>query len=259
MKRSGKRLLIAGNWKMNLNRTMAIDLAGEFATADLPTEVDVCICPPYVYLDAVGIRIHGTRIQLGSQDVYFEPPGAFTGEISTSMLSDVGCDFVILGHSERRNVIGESNELINRKVKAVLNAKLTPILCLGELLEQREAGKTLDVVQNQFDGSLAGISAEQMARIVLAYEPVWAIGTGKTATPEQAQEVHSDLRKIMAKCYNSAIAQDVRILYGGSVKPSNASELLSQADIDGALVGGASLDSDGFLQIIAAGRTAATV
>lgn len=257
--RSEKRLLIAGNWKMNLDRRMAIDLAGELATADLPTEVDVCICPPYVYLDAVGNRIRGTRIQLGSQDVYFEPPGAFTGEISTSMLSDVGCEFVILGHSERRNVIGESNELINRKVCSVLAAGLIPILCIGELLEEREAGNTRSVVENQLTGSLAGISADQLQGIVLAYEPVWAIGTGKTATPEQAQEVHCDLRKIMSDRYNPAIARDVRILYGGSVKASNACELLSQADIDGALVGGASLDADGFLQIIAAGRTAATV
>ena len=174
------------------------------------------------------------------------------------MLADVGCKFVILGHSERRNVIGESDELINLKVKAVLAAGLNPILCVGELLEQREAGQTLEVVKRQFEGSLEGISADQMKKIVLAYEPVWAIGTGKTASPDQAQEVHFDLRKIMAERYNPEVAQHVRILYGGSVKPANAGDLLSQTDIDGALVGGASLDADSFLQIISAGKPSST-
>ena len=179
------------------------------------------------------------------------------GETSTAMLVDLGCKYVILGHSERRNVIGECDTLINKKVKAALAAGLTPILCVGELLEQREAGKTLDVVRGQFEGSLAGITAEQMNQIVVAYEPVWAIGTGKTASPEQAQEVHADLRKIIEEHYNSQTSDSVRILYGGSVKPANAAELMSQPDIDGALVGGASLTADSFAAIIEAASVGA--
>ena len=240
---------------MNLDQSGSVELAQALASGDLPSDVDVAVCPPHVYLDSVHQAISRSAIGLGAQDVYFEESGAFTGEVSTAMLNDVGCKFVILGHSERRNVIGETNETINRKVKAAFAAGLTPILCVGELLEQREAGNTLAVVKEQFEGSLDGVSAEQMQQIVLAYEPVWAIGTGKTATPDQAQEVHADLRKIMTESYNADVAQSVRILYGGSVKPDNAAELLSQTDIDGALVGGASLKSDSFLQIIAAGVT----
>ncbi len=253
-----RRILIAGNWKMNLDKAGSVDLAKSLASADLPSACDVAICPPYVYLDAVNHAVSGSSIGVGSQDVYFEASGAFTGEISTSMLSDVGCKYAILGHSERRNVIGENNETINRKVKVALDAGLIPILCVGELLEQREAGQTLAVVKEQFEGSLAGVTAEQMMQIVLAYEPVWAIGTGKTASPQQAQEVHADLRKIMTQSYNSEVADSVQILYGGSVKPANAAELISQVDIDGALVGGASLKADSFLQIIAASQTNAT-
>ena len=194
-------------------------------------------------------------MQVGGQDVYFEASGAFTGETSTAMLSDVGCKFVILGHSERRNVIGESDELINKKVHAALAAGLTPVVCVGELLEQRESGQTAEVVKAQFTGSLAGLDESQMRQTVIAYEPVWAIGTGKTASPEQAQEVHADLRKLVESQYNSETASLVRILYGGSVKPANAAELMGQADIDGALVGGASLKADSFLEIIAAAST----
>ena len=249
-----RKILVAGNWKMNLERSSSVGLAQSLSKRHQEFEdVDVAICPPFVYLDAVAAAVSGSSIGLGGQDVYHETGGTFTGETSPQMLNDIGCQYVILGHTERRNVIGESNELINRKVKAALAAGLKPILCVGELLEQREAGKTLAVVTEQFNGSLADISADQMKDIVLAYEPVWAIGTGKTASPEQAQEVHFDLRKIMAERYNSEIAQSVRILYGGSVKPANAGELLSQTDIDGALVGGASLDADSFTQIIAAG------
>ena len=243
---------------MNLDKAGSTELASALTNAELPEDVDVAVCPPYVYLDAVSGSVAGSKVALGSQDVYFEASGAFTGEISTSMLADIGCKFVILGHSERRNVIGESNETVNRKVIATLEAGLTPILCVGELLQQREAGETLSVVKAQFEGSLAGVSADQMQQIVLAYEPVWAIGTGKTATPDQAQEVHADLRNIMTESYNAEVAESVRILYGGSVKPDNAAELLSQTDIDGALVGGASLKPDSFLQIIAAGQTNAT-
>ncbi len=213
-----RRPLIAGNWKMNLNKHESIALAKSLCHSD-DSDADILICPPYVYLDAVNQACSGSAVHVGSQDAYFEGNGAFTGEISVDMLKDVGCQFVILGHSERRHILGEQDELINKKLQAVLAAGLTPILCVGETLDEREAGKTLEVVQSQFSGSTAGLTDEQMRKTVVAYEPVWAIGTGKTATPEQAQEVHADLRKIIAKGYNSATADEVRILYGGSVKP----------------------------------------
>ena len=247
-----RRPLIAGNWKMNLNRSDAVALGQAIASADVGVGAEVLICPSHVYLDSVSAAISGSQVALGGQDVYFEASGAFTGETSASMLVDVGCSYVILGHSERRNVIGETDQLINKKVKAALAAGLTPILCVGELLEQREAGETHEVVKSQFLGSLADISDEEMRKIVIAYEPVWAIGTGKTASPEQAQEVHADLRKLLAKHYTSETSEIVRILYGGSVKADNAVELISQTDIDGALVGGASLVPSGFIAIIQA-------
>lgn len=248
-----RRPLIAGNWKMNLSRDESVELVSGIAAGEIGADVDVLVCPTYVYLDAVAQAAKGSdKVHVGAQDVYFEEKGAFTGEISTAMVKDIGCSHVILGHSERRHVIGESDELINKKVKAVLAAGLTPVLCVGELLEEREAGKTMEVVKSQIDGSLVGLSADQVNKTVIAYEPVWAIGTGKTASPEQAQEVHADLRKLLAERYTEATASEVRILYGGSVKPGNAADLLSQEDIDGALVGGASLKSDSFLQIIAA-------
>ncbi len=245
-----RRPLIAGNWKMNLNRSDAVALATSLAGVKATDDVDVLVCPSNVYLDAVSSAVSGSKVAVGAQDVYFEPNGAFTGETSTDMLSDVGCSYVILGHSERRNVIGEPDELINKKIKAVLAAGLTPVLCVGELLEEREAGRTMEVVTSQFEGSLASIGEADVRKTVIAYEPVWAIGTGKTASPEQAQEVHADLRKLLAERYNQDTADSVRILYGGSVKPDNAAMLMSQPDIDGALVGGASLKPDSFAAII---------
>ena len=237
---------------MNLSRSEATDLAKGVAAAEAGANTDVLVCPSNVYLDAVAGAVSGSKVAVGGQDVYFEASGAFTGETSTSMLKDVGCSHVILGHSERRNVIGECDKLINKKFHAALEAGLTPVLCVGELLEDREAGKTTEVVQSQITGSLEGVTAEQMVKAVIAYEPVWAIGTGKTASPEQAQEVHADLRKMLADMYNSEVADSVQILYGGSVKPNNAKELLGQSDIDGALVGGAALDTESFAAIIAA-------
>ena len=234
---------------MNLNKADAIALAQGLA-AKPADQCDVLVCPTPVYVDAVCAAVAGSHVAVGGQDVYFESNGAFTGETSTVMLKDLGCAYVILGHSERRNVIGECDKLINKKVHAALNAGLVAVLCVGELLEEREAGKTIEVVKSQFEGSLAGVSAEQMKNVVIAYEPVWAIGTGKTASPEQAQEVHADLRKIMASHYNQETSDSVRVLYGGSVKPANAAELMSQPDIDGALVGGASLEVDSFTAII---------
>ena len=247
-----RRPFIAGNWKMNLDRASAAALAEALARqAEAVSDVDLAVCPPSVYIDAVGKALAGSPIALGAQNVYHQPSGAYTGEISVAMLKDLGCRYVILGHSERRHVLGETDEQINEKVLAALGAGLTPIVCVGELLEQREAGQTLEVIRRQFDGSLAGLSAPQMGQIVLAYEPVWAIGTGKVATPEQAEGVHLDLRKIMEDRYNEEVAQSVRIQYGGSVKPENAAELLAQPDIDGALVGGASLKADQFMGIVA--------
>jgi triosephosphate isomerase (TIM) len=247
-----RRPFIAGNWKMNTNRASAVALAEAVAKQAASLEgVDLAVCPPSCYLDAVGRAIAGSKVALGAQNMYHEKDGAFTGELSAAMLCDLGCKYVILGHSERRHILGETDAAINKKVYAALAARLTPIVCVGELLSEREAGQTLAVIQSQFDGSLAGLSAEQMATIVIAYEPVWAIGTGKVATPQQAEDVHLGLRKIIRERYNSSIADSVRLQYGGSVKPDNAAELLKQPDIDGALVGGASLKADQFLGIVA--------
>ena len=250
-----RRPFIAGNWKMFKTRGEAVALArGIAAGVTAGGEVDVAVCPPSVYLDAVGQAIRGSAVGLGGQNMYHEKFGAFTGEINAEMLLDVGCKYVILGHSERRQVFAETDALINRKVHAAIKLGLIPIVCLGETLDQRKAGKTQDIVRGQFDGSLAGLTAEQMQQTVIAYEPVWAIGTGVKASPEQAEEVHADLRKLIEARYNSQVASAVRIQYGGSVKPDNAAETLAQPNVDGALVGGASLEVDGFLAIIAAAK-----
>jgi len=248
-----RRPLVAGNWKMNLDRAGAVSLAVDVAAraADFDT-VELAVFPPFVYLDAVRAAVAGSGLAYGGQDMYHQANGAFTGEISAAMLVDLGCRYVILGHSERRHILGESDEEVNKKVHAALAAGLVGVVCLGELLTQREAGRTADIIRQQFDGSLARVTQEQMAHIVIAYEPVWAIGTGKVASPEQAEEVHMDLRKILADRYNTTTADAVRILYGGSVKASNAAELMAQPNIDGALVGGASLKADEFLGIAAA-------
>jgi len=243
---------IAGNWKMNTTRAEAVALAE--GLKDAGEGVDVAVCPPSVYLDAVVTALEGSSVGVGAQNMYHEASGAYTGELSAGMLTDIGCKYVILGHSERRHILGETDADINLKVKAALAGDLIPILCVGETLKEREADQTAAVVQTQVEGSLADITAEQMAGIVIAYEPVWAIGTGKVATPEQAEAVHSDLRRLLENRYNAATAEAVRIQYGGSVKPENAKELLSQPNIDGALVGGASLKADSFLGIIAGAK-----
>ena len=250
-----RRKFIAGNWKMNLDRKAAVALAEAVARdAEKTSDVDLAICPPACYLDAVGQAIRGSRLALGAQNVYHEANGAFTGEISATMLCDLGVKYVILGHSERRHILGETDAEINKKVHATLQAGLQPILCVGELLSEREAGMTMNVIRKQFEGSLAGVTAAQLKGTVIAYEPVWAIGTGKVASPQQAEEVHLALRKIVADRYNNEIAQSIPIQYGGSVKPDNARELLGQPDIDGALVGGASLKADQFLGIAAGAK-----
>jgi triosephosphate isomerase len=245
------RTLIAGNWKMNTDRAAAVELAKGIAAAagDAPGNVDLLVCPPSIYVAAVADAVAGSPVAVGAQNMYHEGNGAFTGEISAAMLLDVGARYVILGHSERRNLLGESNEDVNAKVLAALDSGLVPILCVGELLHQREAGETHDVIRTQINGSLASVSAEQILKTVIADEPVWAIGTGKVATPEQAEEVHADLRKLLTDRYNDEIAAQVQILYGGSMKPDNAGELLAQPNVNGGLIGGASLKVDDFLGI----------
>jgi triosephosphate isomerase len=248
-----RRFLIAGNWKMNTVRSSAEALAGAVAAAVAKSAaVDVMVAPPFPYLCVVRDALAGSGVSLGAQNCWPEPPGAFTGEVSVDMLKDAGCAMVILGHSERRHVLGESDEVINRKVRAVLAAGLQPVFCVGELLAERNAGQTEAVLDRQLDGGLRDITADAAERIVVAYEPVWAIGTGVNATPEQAQAAHSHLRKRLAERYNSGLAGRLRILYGGSVKPDNAGSLLGQPDVDGALVGGASLKPEQFLPIVEA-------
>ena len=247
-----RKPFICGNWKMNTNRAEAVALAEATAAtaADVPA-VEVGACPPACYLEAVLAAAEGTPLVVGGQNMYVEPKGAFTGEIAGPMLADLGCTNVILGHSERRHVFGEPDDLISRKVHAAFACGLKPILCVGELIEQRRAGDTEAVVRRHVTTGFEGLSEEQAADVVVAYEPVWAIGTGETATPDQAQQVHAFLRTLLADLYDARLAQAVRIQYGGSVKPENARDLMAQADIDGALVGGASLKADSFAAIIA--------
>ncbi len=250
---------VAGNWKMNTTRAEAAALAGAVAAGcgNWPGVI-VAVCPPFPYLDVVGRALAGSAVALGAQDVYFEKSGAFTGEVSAAMLADLGCRYAITGHSERRHILGETDPLIRRKVKAALAARLTPIVCVGELLSERDANETIGVVTAQVSSAIAGLNADDAARLVFAYEPVWAIGTGRHATPEQAEEVHSRIRTILADRYNASLADGTVIQYGGSVKASNAELLLRQPDVDGALVGGASLQAPEFLGILdAARRTAA--
>ena len=247
-----RKPFIGGNWKMNTDSKTAVELAKGVAQKceQLLSQIDVSVCPPFVYLAAVKNALGQSKIGLGAQDVYFEPKGAFTGEISCQMLKDVGCKNVLIGHSERRHVIKETDALINKKLIASLDAGLLPIFCVGELLEERNAGKTEDVVKEQIQKGMAGISAEKAKAIVIAYEPVWAIGTGVNATPAQAQEVHLMIRQLIAAMYNKDFADQMIIQYGGSAKPDNAAELMSQPDIDGLLVGGASLKADDFAAMI---------
>lgn len=215
--------------------------------------VEVALCPPAVFLSQVAQSVAGTPVGLGAQNLYPADDGAFTGEVNASMLTDVGCRYVILGHSERRALMGETDEQISTKLHAALAGNLIPIVCVGETLEDRESGATEKVVETQLRGSLAGLDEARAAGIVVAYEPVWAIGTGKTASPEQAEEVHAFIRGLLSDLFGADVAAQIRIQYGGSVKPGNAKELLGQTNIDGALVGGASLKADDFAAIIAAG------
>ncbi|MCH8171421.1 MAG: triose-phosphate isomerase [Bacteroidetes bacterium] len=249
-----RRRIIAGNWKMHNNlsesQNLVTKLVNELNNQNINREV--IICPPFTSLTEVSNLLDGTKIELGAQNMHFEDKGAFTGEISADMLKSVGCKYVILGHSERRTIFGESDEIINKKIKQALNAGLIPIFCMGETLEQREDGITNDVINNQVSEGIKELSEEDVNKIIIAYEPIWAIGTGKTATPEQAQEVHKFIRSLLRENFSENTSQNIPILYGGSVKPNNAEDILAKEDIDGALVGGACLDTDSFVSIIKA-------
>jgi triosephosphate isomerase len=246
-----RRPLIAGNWKMYLTLDEAVHLARAVAsTCGQCTDRDVMIAPPFTALAAVATAMKGLSLQVGAQNVAWEKEGAYTGEISPIMLKDLGVDMAIIGHSERRRIFGEDNIMINRRLCAALDAGITPILCIGETLEEREAGATLAVLERQLREGMTNVHQQQATRVVLAYEPVWAIGTGKTATKEQAQEIHGFLRGLLARLYEKNIAETVRILYGGSVKPENIDDIMAQPDIDGVLVGGAALKAESFARII---------
>jgi len=242
--------IAAGNWKMNKTRNEARDLARAVVEGVAELEgVEVVVAPTFVAVPEVADVVHGTLVELAAQNMHWATSGAYTGEISPTMLRDVGCQRVILGHSERRQYFGEDDELINRKVRSALTHGLAPIVCVGETLAEREAGKTVEKVDFQVRAALSGVRAEDLDAVTLAYEPIWAIGTGRTASPEQAQDVHRSIRSLLASLYDVEAAGQLRILYGGSVKPANIDDLIVQEDIDGALVGGASLRADSFTAI----------
>lgn len=241
---------------MNKTGAQAIDFARALKSKiENISKTEIIVCPPYTALSSLAEALEGTRAGVGAQNVYWEPSGAFTGEISLEMLENAGCSYVIIGHSERRQFFGETNQTVNQKIKRTLTTQLTPIFCIGETLEQREQGKTNDVVGTQVREGLAGLTNEQVQRIILAYEPIWAIGTGVTATPDQAEEVHQFIRNIIKKMFTPEIAEAIHILYGGSVKPSNIKELLTKQNIDGGLIGGASLEVDSFAEMIQISET----
>ncbi|PNU19166.1 triose-phosphate isomerase [Geothermobacter hydrogeniphilus] len=246
-----RRPVIAGNWKMHKTITEAVELAGSLKQAAAGIDhADFIIAPVFTALATVAAELKGSNLKIAGQNCSDQPGGAFTGEVAPQMLLDAGCSHVILGHSERRQLFGENNDLINAKIKAALTAGLRVIFCIGETLEERETGRMYDVLSEQVTQGLAGLSEEQMDRVIVAYEPVWAIGTGKTATSDQAEEAHSFVRGLIAGQFNLQISEQLRILYGGSVKPGNVDELMARDNIDGALVGGASLNADDFIRIM---------
>ena len=242
-----RKPVIAGNWKMNKTISDALDLVNDLKTR--MTDVDdvtVVVCPTFLCIKSVADALKGSNVHVGAQDMFWETSGAYTAEVSGEMLLEAGAEYVIIGHSERRQYFGETNETVNKKVKKALALGLKPIVCVGEMLEDREAGNTEKVVDDHLTNGLAGVSADDMKKIIVAYEPVWAIGTGKTATPEQAQDVHAFIRNRIAELWDSETAEAVVIQYGGSMKPENVKELLAQKDIDGGLIGGAALKADSF-------------
>ncbi|MBI2813717.1 MAG: triose-phosphate isomerase [Opitutae bacterium] len=252
-----RKKVIAGNWKMNKTAAEAVTLTQDIIEAiGRETSVDIVLCPPFTALAAVAHELEGQAVRLGAQNMHPEKSGAYTGEISAEMLRTLYVTHVILGHSERRTYFAETDAFINKKVLAALAHELKPILCVGETLTEREAGTTLAVVQRHVESGLAGVTKEQITSVIVAYEPVWAIGTGKVATTAQAQEVHAFIRDLLTKLYGAPLAQKVRILYGGSMKPSNAAELLAEKDIDGGLIGGASLEARSFIDLVKAADAA---
>lgn len=256
MNKAKRKAVIAGNWKMNMTPSEAYKLSGELVAAldgvDTGSDVEVVVCVPFVDLDTVSATVEGSVIKVGAQNVHFMKSGAYTGEISAPMLLECGVDFVVIGHSERRQYFGETDETVNLRVKAALEAGLTPIICVGELLGERDAGITSEVVSRQTKLALAGFTAEMAKSVIIAYEPVWAIGTGRTATADQAEEVCACIRGVIAGLYGADVADAVTIQYGGSMKAGNAAELLSKPDVDGGLIGGASLSAADFTAIIKA-------
>jgi len=245
-----RKALIAGNWKMNLGIKESVSLISSLKGQVKDASCEVLVCPSFTCLKKVNSLIKGTNIELGAQNVCFEDKGAFTGEVSASMLKENGCKYVIIGHSERRHIFKEDDPMINKRVKNAIKNRLRPILCVGETLEEREANKTKEVIMSQVQKGLEGLTKDDMKHLVIAYEPVWAIGTGKNATPIQAQEVHVLIRDLVTEMFSSKISSDMRIIYGGSVKPDNIKDLMMQSDIDGALVGGASLKAEDFSKIV---------
>ena len=246
-----RKPIIAGNWKMNKTVVEARDLAARLgALVSGVQDRDIVLAPPFTALSTVAEAIKGTNMMLSAQNLFWEDKGAFTGEISAEMLLDLGCKYVIIGHSERRQYFGETDETVNKKVRQALNKGLLPIVCVGELLSEREAGKANEVIERQVTGALKGVTAAEMQNIVVAYEPVWAIGTGKTATPDQANEIHAFIRQKVKALYSAEVADSLRIQYGGSVTPENVSTLMAMPDIDGALVGGASLKPESFATLV---------
>ena len=249
-----RRPLVAGNWKMHRTGPEAVELIHQLDDGYTTGRAEVMVAPPFTALEPAARALEGSGIVLGAQNVHWEAQGAFTGEVSAAMLKAVGCTYVIVGHSERRQLFGETDASVSKKARAVLHAGMRPVVCVGETLADRDGGRTLEVVSTQLRGSLAGVAVEDMSHVVLAYEPVWAIGTGRNATSAQAQEVHAHLRELLVRLFGRPVGEAVRVLYGGSVKADNAAELLGQADVDGALVGGASLKAQEFLAIVAAAK-----
>ena len=252
MNKALRKTIIAGNWKMNKTRSEAAALLEQIKAVAIPDGVEVVVCVPFTNLETAVNAVKGTGIKIGSQNVHFAENGAYTGEVSAAMLKELGVEYAIIGHSERRQYFGETDSTVNLRTKAALNAGLVPILCVGELLEEREADITEEVVSRQTKLGLAGLSADEVKKTVIAYEPVWAIGTGKVATAEQACEACGVVRNVIAKLYGGDVAQSVTVQYGGSMNAGNAAELLARVNVDGGLIGGASLDADGFGAIIKA-------
>jgi len=250
-----RRTLIAGNWKMNCTRSEAAQLARGVVQGVADASVDIVMCPPFTALETVSAIVSGTNVALGAQDIFWESSGAYTGEISSGMLLDIGCSYVIVGHSERRQYMSETDDMVNQKARAALAAGLKVMMCVGETLEEREAGRMEQIVKREVVAGLADISANQLKNLSIAYEPIWAIGTGKTATPQQANEAHQFIRSVLGDLYSGKVAETFVIQYGGSVKPDNTADLMAESDVDGALVGGASLEPDSFVKIVKAAQT----